>query len=178
MCLLTKSMILQKYYIFKVVFVSYRLSVSKNVLTFYVYYFVNVIPMHDKEQTMHWCLSMEETLILLSRFRHCLEPMYLIGRILLIAQLSECMSQPLMSPLFFWFIVTWLNLLVNFKQKWLTTYVTFHKESVRDSLSLYTHVMNIPIACMCVAKFQKSCTSTVFSAWKIIHSFTTCIKIL
>lgn len=168
MCLLTKSMILQKYYIFKVAFVSYRLSVSKNVLTFYVYYFVHVIPVHDKEQTMHWCLSMEETLILLSRFLHCLEPMYLIGRILLIAQLSECMSQPLMSPLFFWFIVMWL----------LTTYVTFHKESVRDSLSLYTHVMNIPIACMCVAKFQKSCTSTVFSAWKIIHSFTTCIKIL
>lgn len=78
-------MILQKYYIFKVAFVSYRLSVSKNVLTFYVYYFVNVIPMHDKEQTMHWCLSMEETLILLSRFLHCLEPMYLIGRTLLIA---------------------------------------------------------------------------------------------
>lgn len=59
------------------------------------------------------------------------------------------MPQPVMSPLFFWFIVTWLNLLVNFKQKWLTTYVTFHKESVRDSLSLYTHVMNIPY-CMYV----------------------------
>lgn len=82
------------------------------------------------------------------------------------------------APFVFWFIVTWLNVLVNFKQKWLTTYVTFHKENVRDSVSLYTHVINIPIACMCVAKFQKSCTSTVFSAWKIIHFFTTCIKIL
>lgn len=60
-------------------------------------------------------------------------------------------------PFVFWFIVMWLNVLVNFKQKWLTTYVTFHKEIVRDTVSLYTHVriLLLHVHCMCCCKISE-----------------------
>lgn len=41
--------------------------------------------MHDVELTMHGCSAIKEILVLLAKFLHCIEPMHLIGRIVLIA---------------------------------------------------------------------------------------------
>lgn len=174
MCLLTKFY--KKYYIFEVVYVSYRLSVSKNFL-FIVFNILRILFCKCEtdawQRTYHALVSVNGGNINFTfkisslSWAHVSYRQNSIDRSIIWMHVAASNV-----PFVFWFIVTWLNVLVNFKQKWLTTYVTFHKENVRDSVSLYTHVINIPIACMCVAKFQKSCTSTVFSTWKIRHFFT------
>lgn len=115
-CLLTKFY--KKYYIFKVVFVSYRLSVSKNVL-FIVFNILRILfckcETDTWQRTDHSWVSGNGGNINFTFKISSLSWAHVSYRQNSIDHLISWMHVAASNvPFVFWFIVMWLNVLVNF----------------------------------------------------------------